>query len=304
MARRTHTYAIRLAVEGGGQVKAELVSVGQSGEQRLKRIETAGDRASGGLKGLGRQAELLRTGIRTLGGALAGVATVGGLAALVDRSIPAANAIGKTADTIGVGVEALRELRFRCQGVWSGAADAGHGAAALHSPGGRGGAGHGEAKDALAQMSIALSDQSGNLRRSEDLLGDVADAFARIEIYQVLLYLTGPGLRRNVTDLGGNGARRSLSRQSAMNRTSHAFHNDDRDEPRRARREYLFLGGGAAGKLLAWELARAGRPTAVIECADRSLMPQLACQDARCHPCPPHDGRGPERVSSPAFPTR
>ena len=35
MARRTQTYAIRLAVEGGGQVKAELVSVGQSGEQSL-----------------------------------------------------------------------------------------------------------------------------------------------------------------------------------------------------------------------------------------------------------------------------
>jgi hypothetical protein len=41
MARRTQTYAIRLAVEGGGQVKAELVSVGQSGEQSLKRIESA-----------------------------------------------------------------------------------------------------------------------------------------------------------------------------------------------------------------------------------------------------------------------
>ena len=40
MARRTQTCAIRLAVEGGGQVKAELVSVGQSGEQSLKRIET------------------------------------------------------------------------------------------------------------------------------------------------------------------------------------------------------------------------------------------------------------------------
>jgi hypothetical protein len=112
MARRTQTYAIRLAVEGGGQVKAELVSVGQSGEQSLKRIETAGERASGGLKGLGRQAELLRTGIRTVGGALIGAATVGGLGALIDRSISAANAIGKTADTIGVGVEALQELRF------------------------------------------------------------------------------------------------------------------------------------------------------------------------------------------------
>lgn len=39
MAQHTNTYAIRLAVEGGGQVKAELVSVGQSGEQSLKRIE-------------------------------------------------------------------------------------------------------------------------------------------------------------------------------------------------------------------------------------------------------------------------
>jgi hypothetical protein len=96
MPRRTRTYAIRLAVKGGGQVKAELVSVGQSGEQSLKRIETAGGRASGGLKSPGRQAELLRAGIRTLGAALAGVATVGGLAALVDRSL-SADAIGETA---------------------------------------------------------------------------------------------------------------------------------------------------------------------------------------------------------------
>ena len=52
------------------QAKAELITVGQSGEQSLKRIETAGGKAAGGLKDLGRQAELLRTGIRTLGGAL------------------------------------------------------------------------------------------------------------------------------------------------------------------------------------------------------------------------------------------
>jgi hypothetical protein len=41
-----------------------------------------------------------------------GVTTVGGLAALVDHSISAADAIGKTADKIGAGVEALQELRF------------------------------------------------------------------------------------------------------------------------------------------------------------------------------------------------
>ncbi len=59
MARRTQTHAIRLAVEGGGQVKAELVSVGQSGEQSVNRIETAGRAASGGLKDPGRHAALL-----------------------------------------------------------------------------------------------------------------------------------------------------------------------------------------------------------------------------------------------------
>src|ERR687898_1234719 len=181
MARRTTTYSIRLAVEGGGQVKAELISVGQSGEQSLKRIESAGDRASGGLKGLGRQAELLRTGVRTLGVALAGVTTVGGLAALVDRSISAADAIGKTSDKIGVGVEALQELRFAAKA--SGAEQQPLALARRRSTrrAAEAAQGTGEAKDALASMGIALRDQDGNLRRSEDLLGDVADAFARIE---------------------------------------------------------------------------------------------------------------------------
>jgi lambda family phage tail tape measure protein len=181
MTRRTQTYAIRLAVEGGGQVKAELVSVGQSGEQSLKRIESAGERASGGLKGLGRQAELLRTGIRTLGGALIGAATVGGLAALIDRSISAADAIGKTADKIGVGVEALQELRFaaKASGVEQQTLDMALQRFTRRAA--EAAQGTGEAKDALAQMGIALRDQSGNLRSSEDLLGDVADALASIE---------------------------------------------------------------------------------------------------------------------------
>jgi hypothetical protein len=93
-----------------------------------------------------------RTGIRTLGGALIGVTTVGGLASLVDRSLSAADAIGKTADKIGVGVEALQELRFAAK------------ASGGEQQGGRGAQGTGE-KDALAQMGIALRDQCGNLRR-------------------------------------------------------------------------------------------------------------------------------------------
>ena len=134
-----------------------------------------------GSKGLGRQAELLRTGIRTLGGALIGAATVGGLGALIDRSISAADAIGKTADKIGVGVEALQELRFaaKASGVEQQTLDMALQRFTRRAA--EAAQGTGEAKDALAQMGIALRDQSGNLRSSEDLLADVADAFARIE---------------------------------------------------------------------------------------------------------------------------
>ena len=133
------------------------------------------------MKGLGRQAELLRTGIRTLGGAHIGAATVGGLGALIDRSISAADAIGETASKIGVGAEALQELRHAASlaGVEQQTLDMAlqrfvrRVAEAAN--------GTGEAKDALAQMGIALRDQGGNLRRSEDLIGDVADAFTRIQ---------------------------------------------------------------------------------------------------------------------------
>ena len=108
MPRRTHTYAIRLAVEGGGQLKADLVAVGQSGEQSLKRIETAGERASGGLKGIGRQTELLHTSIRTLGETLIGPATV--RARGTDRPVDLSGRCDR--DKLSCGVGTLQELRF------------------------------------------------------------------------------------------------------------------------------------------------------------------------------------------------
>ena len=137
MARRTHTYAIRLAVEGGGQVKAELVSVGQSGEQSLKRIETGGERASGGLQGL-----------RPPGGAAAHRHTHTGRCARrrrdgrwprrADRPLD----LGRGCDRQDhgqddVGVEALHELRFGTMAL-GGKQQTPTGAAAVHPSCGRG----------------------------------------------------------------------------------------------------------------------------------------------------------------------
>jgi hypothetical protein len=87
----------------------------------------------------------------------------------------------KTADKIGVGVEALQELRFaaKASGIEQQTLDMALQRFTRRAA--EAAQGTGEAKDALAQMGIALRDQNGNLRRSEDLLADVADAFARIE---------------------------------------------------------------------------------------------------------------------------
>ena len=116
MARVKHTLAVRLGVEGGNRTKAELVSVGESGERSMRKIDRASDKASRGLGTLSNRASTLRRRMRLLSGVTIGltaaVGAAGGLAFLVKRSIDAADSIAKTADAIGISTDALQELRF------------------------------------------------------------------------------------------------------------------------------------------------------------------------------------------------
>ena len=177
MARAKHTYAVRLGVEGGNRTKAELVSVGESGERSMRKIDRSADRASRELGTLGDRASSLRRGMRLLGGAVAGIAAAGGLALLVKRSIDAADAVGKTADKLGVGTAALQELRYAAQSAGIEQTTLDMALQRFTRRAAEAAKGTGEAKDALKQMGIALKDQHGNMRRSEDLLNDVAEAF-------------------------------------------------------------------------------------------------------------------------------
>ncbi|MEO5328882.1 MAG: hypothetical protein H7829_11640 [Magnetococcus sp. THC-1_WYH] len=94
---------------------AELNSVGQRGEQSLRRVDNASREATRGLNSLSEQAGMLGSRIRAPGGILAGITAGGGLAMLIDRSITAADATGKVADKIGVNVEALQALRYAAE---------------------------------------------------------------------------------------------------------------------------------------------------------------------------------------------
>jgi hypothetical protein len=145
VARRTHSYAIRLAVEGGGQVKAELVAVGQSGEQSLKRIESAGDRASGGSRGsAARRSCCAPASARWVARSPASPQWVVSPPWSIARSRRPMPSAGPPTPSVSVS--------RRCRSCGSPprrrgrAADPRHGAAAFHPPDRRGGAGHGRSQ--------------------------------------------------------------------------------------------------------------------------------------------------------------
>jgi len=173
---KSRTYAIRLTAVGGGKVKAELMEVGKSGERSMDKIEDGAKDASRSLAGLNKSAGKLRFGAKAMGAALAGIATVGGLKMLISSSLEAADTIGKTADKLGVNIEALQELRYAAQlaGVEQRTFDMG--LQRFIRRVGEAAKGTGEAKQALNDMGIQLKDNDGRIRAAEDLLGDVADA--------------------------------------------------------------------------------------------------------------------------------
>ncbi len=110
MAKAKHTYAVRLAVEGGNRVKADLRSVGASGERSIKKIDRASDKASRGLGTLSDRASALRRHMRLLGGAIAAAAVGRGLQRMVKLYADFETGligVGKTADLSGAELEAL-----------------------------------------------------------------------------------------------------------------------------------------------------------------------------------------------------
>lgn len=121
---------------------------------------------------------------RSIGPALGVGAGALGLTALTRsiRSVVAESSeLGKVADLLGVNVEALQELRYAAElaGVSQNAFDMALQRFTRRAA--EAAQGTGEAKDALKELGIELTDSEGNLRPTEELLRDVADAFTKVE---------------------------------------------------------------------------------------------------------------------------
>lgn len=181
MAKVTHTYAVRLAVEDGGKVKAELVEVGAAGEKSLKQIESSGEKASKGLASLTDRAASLSKGIKIMAVAAAAAATIGGLAVLTKKAIDAASAINDTSENLGFGVEALQEWRYAAElsGVSQERFDKSLQKFIRNI--GEAAQGTGAAKTAFDTLGITVTDAQGNLRDTESVLNEVSDALQGVE---------------------------------------------------------------------------------------------------------------------------
>jgi len=87
----------------------------------------------------------------------------------------------KTADKLGVNVEALQELRYAAELSGIAQTNFDTGLQRMTRRAAEAAEGTGVAKDALKELGVVVTDSEGRVRKSADLLEDIADGMARIE---------------------------------------------------------------------------------------------------------------------------
>jgi len=190
MANRVVEILYSLKDKFTGQVRKITAGYKQLGDEADKagdRLERAHKRANDSIGALGRKIALVGRNIVTgFGTAAASIAAV---------AIPAKNAaeefdkLAKQADKIGVSTDALQELRFAGQrtGVAINAVDVAIQRFSRRL--GEAGQGTGVLKKEFDRLGIAVRDSQGNLRTTEDVLRDYADAIASTQSPQEQLRL-------------------------------------------------------------------------------------------------------------------
>lgn len=191
--------SIRLAVIDGGKVKAELADVGEAGERSLKKIESASQPASSGLKLLSSAANdakfqlqaatdrlgMLGSVLGKLGpaGLIAGasIAALGvGMTALVMPVARVGDEFFKLSQKTGVSVEALTALDYAAklsdvttEGLTKALQKLSVAMFDTQVNGDEGSA-------ALKALGVSATDAHGQIRPTEAVLLDLAEKFARM----------------------------------------------------------------------------------------------------------------------------
>lgn len=116
----------------------------------------------------------LKTGFFSLAGAA-------GIGYAITRTYDYLDALNKTSRRLGVATEELQRLQYAAKLSGIEQETVNMALQRFTRRAAEAAKGTGEAKDALAQMGIQLKDSNGNMRSTESLLGDVADAFSKVQ---------------------------------------------------------------------------------------------------------------------------
>lgn len=211
MARKTIEQ--RIALQGGQEIIAQLRQMGDAGEKAFQQIRDAAERAGtpgaqlgraiGTLKksfrDLGTSAQRVRTQFLAVGGSLNNVAasfrsvalrtvalsaavvgSVVGLVRFTQASTAAADAAGKTAAALGLTVEEFGRLQFAAE--QSGVDDTQFEAAItrLNTLLFEAASGTEAAIEQFSRLGVSFRDSAGNIRATEDVLGDIGEVFASL----------------------------------------------------------------------------------------------------------------------------
>ena len=103
------------------------------------------------------------------------VGAAAGMALITGRSLDATDAIGKTADRVGLAVDELQELRFAAELSGASTATLDMAMQRFSRRVGEAAAGTGELKDTIDAYGVQLRDSDGRLRSNTDILADFAD---------------------------------------------------------------------------------------------------------------------------------
>jgi lambda family phage tail tape measure protein len=168
----TRNLSIRLATENGKVVARELQDIGRTGEQALKRIEQASVPASNQLQALSS----VVGGLKRVFVAGAALAAGNQIFDSINRAVSQTAALADLAQSIGINVERLQELRYAAEQSGASADMLDDAIRTLNQRlGDVASEGGGAAAGAFERLQIAALNADGTIRNA----GDVFDEFVR-----------------------------------------------------------------------------------------------------------------------------
>lgn len=178
----TRTGATQAIALGGARAGAGTAAAATATNARAATAAAAANRTLGAsFAGVAAGATAARSAIVPLTIGLTALLGGAGLGAAAKTAVRFADEIGKTAGKLGVTTDALQEFRFAAGQSGVNANTATMALQRFTRRAAEAAKGTGEAKEAFATMGIQLTDTNGNLRDSNELLGDVAEAITNTE---------------------------------------------------------------------------------------------------------------------------